>query len=289
MSCTICNHPQRQQIDQALVAGSATLAALSTEHGLSTSALHRHKAHLQAKVTRAKDQLHNNLRQGCIFWLSQALEMISQTAQAAQAEGNFKVVLQAVRQGTRLITIILKQDFQLDDTLIYQILASPQWTTQASLLPHDPKIMSMSRQALIGKLDAPCPETETPLTSPESMGDLGGLDLDMLQALFPALAQPATVQPNIANRPLPQREKSGKLPGKNQPRNNNGEKNQEDRLYEKIAGIIDLPSLAKNLTLGTRNSELETLFPGKIPADIPLSEYIYEQSLRESQTARKPA
>ena len=161
MSCTICNHPQRQKIDQALVAGSATLTALSTEHGLSTSALHRHKAHLQAKVSRAKDQLLNNLRQGCIFWLSQALEMISQTIQAAQAEGNFKVVLQAARQGTRLITIILKQDFQLDDTIIYQILASPQWTTQASLLPHDPKIMSMSRQALIGKLAAPCPETGT--------------------------------------------------------------------------------------------------------------------------------
>ncbi len=289
MSCTICNHPQRQKIDQALVAGSATLTALSTEHGLSTSALHRHKAHLQAKVTRAKDQLHNNLRQGCIFWLSQALEMISQTIQAAQAEGNFKVVLQAVQQGTRLITIILKQDFQLDDTIIYQILASPQWTTQASLLPHDPKIMSMSRQALTGSLSTPCPETGTQPTSPESMGDLGGLDLDKLQALFPALAQPATAQPKTANRPLPPREKSGKLPGKNQPRNNNSEKNQEDRLYEKIAGIIDLPSLAKNLTLGTRNSELETLFPGKIPADIPLSEYIYEQSLRESQTARKPA
>ena len=289
MSCTICNHPQRQKIDQALVAGSATLAALSQEYGLSTSALHRHKAHLQAKVTRAKDQLLNNLRQGCIFWLSQALEMISQTTQAAQAEGNFKVVLQAVQQGTRLITIILKQDFQLDDTIIYQILASPQWTTQASLLPHDPKIMSMSRQSLAGSLSTPCPETGTQPTSPESMGDLGGLDLDKLQALFPALAQPATAQPKTANRPLPPREKSGKLPGKNQPRNNNSEKNQEDRLYEKIAGIIDLPSLAKNLTLGTQNSELETLFPGKLPADIPLSEYIYEQSLRESQTARKPA
>jgi hypothetical protein len=294
MSCTICNHPQRQKIDQALVAGSATLAALSQEHGLSTSALHRHKAHLQAKVSRAKDQLHNNLRQGCIFWLSQALEMISQTAQAAQAEGNFKVVLQAARQGTRLITIILKQDFQLDDTIIYQILASPQWTTQASLLPHDPKIMSMSRQALIGKLAAPCPETVAVSTSPESMGDLGGLDLDMLQGLFPALVQPATAQPKTANRPLQPREKSGKLPGKNQLQKDINQKNQEDRLYEKIAGMTNLLGLPKTVPPGTQNSKLQSALQqldtlGKIPADIPLSEYIYEQSLRESQTARKPA
>ena len=40
--------------------------------------------------------------------------MAMQTAQAAQAEGNSKVVLQAIPQGTRLIDIILKQDFQLD-------------------------------------------------------------------------------------------------------------------------------------------------------------------------------
>ena len=39
MSCTICNHPKRQEIDQALLAGSASLNALCKEHGLSTSAL----------------------------------------------------------------------------------------------------------------------------------------------------------------------------------------------------------------------------------------------------------
>ena len=75
MPCTICQHPKHQEIDQALVAGSATLAALSQQYNLSTSALHRHKAHLQAKVGRAKSKLVDYLQQNCIFWLSQALEM----------------------------------------------------------------------------------------------------------------------------------------------------------------------------------------------------------------------
>ena len=64
MPCTICQHPKRQAIDQALITGSATLAALSQEYGLSTSALHRHKAHLQAKVNRAKDQLQDQSAPG---------------------------------------------------------------------------------------------------------------------------------------------------------------------------------------------------------------------------------
>jgi hypothetical protein len=80
MPCSVCQHPQLQEIDQALTAGSATLAELSRQYHLSTSALHRHKSHLQAKVTQAKDQLQNNLRQGCLFWLSQALDLAMQTS-----------------------------------------------------------------------------------------------------------------------------------------------------------------------------------------------------------------
>ena len=165
MSCTICQHPQRQEIDQALNRRVRHPGCPRPGYSLSTSALHRHKAHLQAKVSRAQGQLQDNLRQGCLFWLSQALEMTMQTAQAAQAEGNGKLVLQALAQGTRLVTIILKQEFQLDDRVVYEILASPQWATQASLLPHDPDIMSMSRQSLSGALSSPCPDDPPPSPS----------------------------------------------------------------------------------------------------------------------------
>ena len=216
MPCTICNHPKRPEIDQALVAGSSTLAALGQEYGLSTSALHRHKAHLQAKVSRAKDQLQDNLRQGCIFWLSQALEMTMQTAKAAQAEGNGKIVLQAVSQGTRLIKIILKQDLHLDDRVIYEILASPGWSTQAGLLPEDPRIMAMGRQYLAETLSSPCPETTAASPSPAFPRNR----ICTPGHCSPAWPLPAT-QPQPENRKLKTKnrhrkgwEKSGKLPGK---------------------------------------------------------------------------
>lgn len=282
MSCTICQHPKRPEIDQALMTGSATLAALSQEYGLSTSALHRHKAHLQAKVSRAKDRVMDNLRQTCLFWLSQALEMTMQIAQSAQAEGNVKLVLQAVRQGTRLITIILKQELPLDDTLLYATLASPQWATQASLLPHDPNIMALSRQALAGTLSSPCPDDAPPAASPDSPEDLA-----LLQQLFPALATP----PATVAQPPQRREKNGKSPGKTPCCKNISKKHQDDELFEKITAIMDVPLLSRHLPLGTGNSELETLFQqrdigGKLPGNKPLSEYIYEQSLIDSQCGK---
>ena len=65
------------------------------------------------------------------------------------------MVLQAIQQGTRLITIILKQDFPLNDRVVYEILASPEWSTQASLLPHDPNILALSRRSLAEPLSSP--------------------------------------------------------------------------------------------------------------------------------------
>ena len=254
MPCTICQHPKRQEIDQALIAGSATLATLSQAHGLSTSALHRHQAHLQAKVNRAKDQLQDNLRQGCIFWLSQALEMAMATAQAAQTEGNGKLVLQALGHGTRIITLILKQDFQLDPKVVFGILASDQWATQTGLLPHDPQIMALGRQSLSGTLDAPCPENE-----PDAAAAISPADLDRLQENLLSLAQqvvqPQTTHPKLATDPRygKKREKGGKLPGKIPASKKNDEKNQEDNLYEKIIGMMGSPLSAGNLPPETLN------------------------------------
>jgi hypothetical protein len=279
MSCSICHHPKRQEIDQALVAGSATLAALSQEYGLSTSALHRHKAHLQAQVNRGKDRLQDHLRQGCLFWLTQALEMIMQTASAAQAEGNHKLVLKGLAQGTRLVAIILKHDLPLDDMTVFELLSSPQWADQSGLLPHDPNIMTLSRQSLHGIFSSPCPEGEDRPDSSFSPDDLA-----MMQQLFQGL--PSLATPGRACRP--QREKSGKLAAKTPARKENQKEYQEDLLWEKISGMMSSSSLTGHLPLETSNSKLasilEELAKGdKLPADKPLSEYIYEQTLKPGQ------
>ena len=212
--------------------------------------------------------------------------MAMATAKAAQTEGNGKLVLQALRQGTRLITIILKQDLHLDDRVVYEILASPQWSTQAGLLPHDPNIMALSRQSLAEALSSPCPETAPPSPDPLT-------DLDLLTENLRNLTQPAA-KPQTENRLLKPREKGGKLPGKKPFRKDNNEEYQQDKLWEKISALGGLPSPVTNLPGGVLNSKLETSFPdrkngGKLPANMPLSEYLYEQYLKDSASATCPA
>jgi hypothetical protein len=157
MKCSVCNHPEKMAIDQALLKG-ATFAALSKEYNLSTSALDRHKSHLQTMILKAIDRFQKNLQHHGAFWLSRTLDMVERIAKAAEAEGNYRISLQAIRQGTSLLNIINKRECQFDPLMVYAIITSPQWT-QASLLPDDPDIMSLCRRFLAGAFDAPCPES----------------------------------------------------------------------------------------------------------------------------------
>ena len=296
MSCTVCQHPQRQEIDQALVAGSATLTALSQKHGLSTSALHRHQAHLQANMKQARERLRHNLSQSCYFWLSQALEMVMATAKAAHTDGNPKLVLQAAAQGTRLINLMMKQDFPLEDRVIYTILTAPQWHTQTGLLPDDPHLLALSRESLGDIFSTPCPDGPPP--SPPAASPTGP-DLNSLQAV---LATPAPTRLKTPNRKpktenrlsktanhLSKWETGGKLPGYDCYEMDEEEQYRILELEKKIAQL-DLDAITHGLPPAAANAKIEAIMEEiynsiPIPKDKPLSEYLHEQSLRENQVA----
>ncbi len=53
--CTACKHPKRAEIDAALVAGATSLRDIAGQFGLSRSALFRHRAHIPAALTKAKE------------------------------------------------------------------------------------------------------------------------------------------------------------------------------------------------------------------------------------------
>jgi transposase-like protein len=53
--CTVCDHPERHSIDEALISG-APYRSVAKRFGLSESAIYRHKTeHLPAHLLRAKE------------------------------------------------------------------------------------------------------------------------------------------------------------------------------------------------------------------------------------------
>ena len=217
MSCTVCNHPQRQAIDLALLDRTATLAQLSRQHHLSQSALHRHKQHLLKKMASTQNRFQNSLREGCLVILYSFLERMMSITQTAAAAGNARQVLQAVRQGVGIVKFMHKLDLNFDPDTVYRLLDSPQWADQGSLLPTDLKFSAGSRQALADNLLAPCPEPasdqEQALETAAS-ADLADLDPELLQNLITDLSQSL----DVSEFPLPpgKREKGGKKAKKGQ-------------------------------------------------------------------------
>ena len=251
MQCTVCTHPQRHAIDHALLAGNGTLSALSQNYGPSLSALWRHKKHLQEKMRQAEKRLEHHRRQDYLFKFNNFLEVATDTVKTAGADGNSRLVLQAVREGTRILNFMAKLDVKLDQDTAYRLLASPQWTTQSSLLPTDPQFIADTHQALADCLFFPCPEPppipadedddddddwddNSPEAETEEAGALSRLlarlDLD------PTSASPSVRQtPNPALEILPknQREISAKLARKSPGTQDNTKQFHEDSLSEK--------------------------------------------------------
>ena len=231
MKCHTCSHPQRQAIDLALLADNATFADLSHQYGLSISSLFRHKKHLQLRMAQTQENLQNSLRQGLLFQFNEYSESARQFVRTAGADGNTRQALQAMQQGVRILNSISKLEVKLNDDTVYRVLASPQWTTQDSLLPIDPNIITGSHQTLAQDLFFPCPEIPaipaqelawdkadvaaadkaktSPLETPDPELPTLGLDLQkVLPQLFASPSAPRKTTPKI------KREKSAKLPRK---------------------------------------------------------------------------
>ncbi len=225
MPCTICQHPQRQAIDLALLHQTLTLAQLSRQYNLSQSALHRHKQHLLKKMALSQNRFQTSLREGCLVILYSFLERLIHITRTAAAEGNSRQVLQAVRQGVGIIKCMHKMDLNLDLDSLYRLLASPQWAEQGALLPTDLQFTAGSRQDLAAGLFSSCPEPAS--DQEQALEELA--DLHNLMSAFPAS--------ELA--PAGQRQKAGKKAKKDRPANADYKQYHRDSLCDQnIAKLL---------------------------------------------------
>jgi hypothetical protein len=211
--CTVCTHPDSQAIDQDLLAGNGTLETLSQKYGPSPSALHRHKQHLQEKISQARQHLENNLRLGYLFKLNQTLAEVEIASAKAQAADNVDQVFKGARVKNRLLRDLSKMATPWDSQTIHRLMASPQWQSQDCLLPTDPAFLARGHKILADALFHPCPDPPpgranaadkdaVPSVGPESLAfaslspeTLAALHPDLLESLLPALSPPNPATP----------------------------------------------------------------------------------------------
>ena len=105
--CSVCNHPDRGEIDKALVTRSVSMRDIAGHYGVSRSALSRHKAnHLPRLVEAAKaSEAAQAVTSGAalIDELNSLLNRALAILAAAEGSGQLKVALQAIREARECI------------------------------------------------------------------------------------------------------------------------------------------------------------------------------------------
>jgi hypothetical protein len=128
-TCTICTHPQREDIDAALVAGQESARRIAALFRVSDDAITRHRAHIPPALARAQaatevaraDTLLDQVRS----LQTRTLDILSK----AERAGDLRTAVSAIGQARGNLELLAKLVGELNETTVnVALIASPEWT-----------------------------------------------------------------------------------------------------------------------------------------------------------------
>jgi hypothetical protein len=125
--CTVCDHPERHSIDEALVTG-APYRSVAKRFEISESSVYRHKTeHLPAHLLKAKE----------VEEVAQADDLLDQVRhlqtralnilERAEKAGDLRTALAAISQARGNLELLGKLAGQLDERPVVNLNVSPEW------------------------------------------------------------------------------------------------------------------------------------------------------------------
>ncbi len=129
-SCTVCAHPRRDEIDEALVAGESSAEIAGRYRTIGERAIRRHKAnHIPARLVMAQaaeevaqaDTLLGQVRD----LQRRALEILDKAEEA----GELRTALGAIREARGNLELLAKLLGELDERPVMNILVSAEWVS----------------------------------------------------------------------------------------------------------------------------------------------------------------
>jgi hypothetical protein len=152
-SCTVCEHPERETIDRALV-GDASNRSVASLYDVSEAAIRRHKAnHLPAKLLMAEKAAEvvqaDNLLEQLRDLQQSTLNILAEAEQAKQ----YRTALGAIREARGNLELLAKLLGELDDGPTVNVLISPEWLELRAVIVGALEPYSDARGAVLRALE----------------------------------------------------------------------------------------------------------------------------------------
>jgi transposase-like protein len=151
--CTVCNHPERNSIDEALVTG-APYRSVAKRFGLSESAVYRHKSeHLPAHLLQAKEveavARADDLLEQVRNLQTRALDILER----AEKTGDLRTALAAISQARGNLELLGKLAGELDERPVVNLNVSPEWMELRTLIVGALDAHPQARGAVLSALE----------------------------------------------------------------------------------------------------------------------------------------
>lgn len=155
--CSVCSHPEREAIDHALIEGGSLRDIARRFSTVSKDGLHRHRAHLPSAMVVARDDaalLHGDSLVAKVRALEAQARAIGQRAEAA---GDLRVALSAVRELIRIAELQAKLAGQLSEAPTVNVTLSPDWVALRTAILGALTLHPDARIAVAAALDGGTP------------------------------------------------------------------------------------------------------------------------------------
>ena len=152
-TCTICEHPEVEAIDRALVAGTA-LSSVSAKYRVSEDAMGRHKAnHLPAKLVMAEKAAEVAQADDLLEQVRDLQARTLAILEAAEETKQHRTALAAIREARSNLELLAKLLGELDERPQVNILISAEWLELRAVIVGALEPYSEARGAVLRAID----------------------------------------------------------------------------------------------------------------------------------------
>ncbi len=124
--CTVCNHPQRNEVDKALVNGES-LRMIGKRFDISYSSVNRHKEHIPGALAKAQKAIEvfkgDDLLREVMELQSRATAILDK----AELAGDLPTALRAIREAKGCLELLAKMQGELQQEGTTNIHIHPSW------------------------------------------------------------------------------------------------------------------------------------------------------------------
>lgn len=151
-TCTVCGHPEVDEINTALVGGVA-FRNIAERFGTSTTSLTRHKKeHLPASLSRAREAVQVAQADDLLGQLRELRAKAVSILNAAERAGDYRTALAGIREARGCIETLLEVEGELDRRGVTNVVISPQWVELRTVILTALAPYPDAAQAVAGRL-----------------------------------------------------------------------------------------------------------------------------------------